>query len=672
MTPAPRRFPSIGLFLRLMLAAFVAALPASAAWAQVVERAAPVMVPVAGFSIFGALSSPFAAPALSVAPLLAPSALSAAAIAAPAPLALAAAAPAAAAIPAAARVPASAASPAAAPTSAGALRSISVHSAALSAPDVSAAGARALSTIIFDAASAPSSPDSTLEPRALAGSPALPAAADRPIIRGKSGQSYELLPGTEDIVRDQNGRYYRLVTRGNGRLAVVPIHEFEPAQQEVLEKETPGLTDELLVKLQSALHLIDESFVEKIPTEKWREMIDKGLTAMVEALHEPHTMYYDKEGWEKYRHEAQGNYTGIGIVLDTSRETDIFKKTLDEAKAKAGITGPDEENIPALQELVKNIPFTVDANGALIKSVKKGSPAETAGLRGGDILVDVDGFAVGGKTWEALQKKIQGKAGTVARLVVMREGKLIPISATRAEIDVPLIHARMVAPEIGYIYYREFRSKSHEDFVHAIEVLQAKGARKIIIDLRGNPGGDMNAANNILANLLPGGVNISSTKHRGEDLTKAHTEHDGPFAHMEKIVLVDEYSASASELTSGTLQDYGVTVVGPAKSYGKFSFQYVLPVPPDGNPNDAEAGLRITAGRYYTGGGRSLPGQHDPKTDRNIPGTGGITPDVIVPMTKDQQKAVYIATQERLSGEEPKPVSDPVLDKAIELLRGRP
>jgi carboxyl-terminal processing protease len=261
-------------------------------------------------------------------------------------------------------------------------------------------------------------------------------------------------------------------------------------------------------------------------------------------------------------------------------------------------------------------------------------------------------------------ESIQGREGTQVALTVSRGGALIELTAVRAEMEVPLIHARLVAPEIGYLHYSAFRPRSEEDFIDAVRVLRAKGAKKLIIDLRGNPGGDLHAANGVLASLLPRGLDLISTRHRGKIESSARTYRDGPFADMERVVLVDERSASASDLTAATLQDYGATVIGPANSYGKFSVQQVIGL-------SKGSGIKITTGRTYSGKGRSLPGTHDARTGQNVPGSGGVTPDEVAPMTEEEQGAVFMAMQERLHGESPAPVSDPVLDRAIQLLRSR-
>jgi C-terminal peptidase prc len=639
------------LCARLTLAAFLAALLGPVVSAQVVDRAAPVATPAAGFALSGAISSAFSAPSI-----ITPSALSAAPVFNAAP----AAAPQAAAMPAlpaasaavqAAVLPASAASPAAAPTAGASLRSMSARSAALIAPGAVASDARSLSAAAFDGA--------------LAASPA----DEETFFHGPNGREYQLIPGSEDLVRGNNGLFYRLKQHRDGRISAQPVTQ-HAAQREIQKIEVPGLTDELMTKLVSALHIIDQSFVDKLSAEQWRGLIDKGLAAITAGLNEHHTEYYDKEGWAKnVQHEA-GSMTGIGVIIDYNQEQEAFKKIFDEEKVKAG--GVLDEK--AEEKIAEKIPFDIRPEGILIKNVRKGSPAEKAGFKAGDRILSVDGQGMAGTPIKDVTTKIQGKAGTTVKFTVSRDGKIMvpDLIAVRAEMIMPLLTARMVAPGIGYIHYSEFRSDSEEEFIAALSGLRKNGAKKVIIDLRTNPGGNLVTATNILASLLPSGAGIYSTKHRGEIDSQARTKRDGPFAGMERIVLVDGNSASASELSAATLQDYGATVVGPSNSYGKFSFQNVLPLPPDRDPEQAESGLRITAGRFYSGKGRSFPGQYDPKTERNIPGSGGVTPDVIVPMTKDQERDAYVEREERLSGESPKPVADPVLDKAIEILRGRP
>jgi carboxyl-terminal processing protease len=592
--------------------------------APIAPSSLPVLSALPVAPIFSA--APTALPSLSAAPQAA--ALSAAAVSAPSAL-----------------VPA--------PTTAATPRSTGerfvVLAARRAAPAASAA-ARGLSAAAFDGAAARSSTPGD----------------DETVFEGPNGQIFRRVPGSRNTLQDQEGRVYRLKRDADGDIVAKPVRSKAPPAPEASAKTKRGLTKQLLTGLTDALQILDANYVEKLTSARWRKLIDKGLTAIFKDLGDSHTQYFDKAGWAEYRKESEGGFTGIGVTLDLDRETAVHKKALDEAKAKAGAVDD-----AAAAELAKTIPFTIDQGGLRIRGVRKGSPAATAKLKRGDVVVSANGQRLGGRPYDAGVKLLEGPAGSKVKMTVARNGKTFQRTVTHAELEVPVLFSRMVAPEIGYLYYYEFRTDSENDFVDAIHALRAQGAKKIIIDLRANVGGSKDTADNILANLLPAGAQISSTMHRGETTSKSWNKKAGPFARMKKVVLVDEYSASGSELTAATLQDYGVTVIGSGSTYGKFSFQEVIPLPRGKSVEDADAGIKFTGGRFYSGKGRSMPGRHDPKTDSYIPGTGGVTPDVIVPTTPEQRADVRAAVSDRLFGEETTPVADPVLDKAIEILRGR-
>lgn len=595
---------------RLTLAVLVATLPGSALWAQTFTRATLITAPTALGGAGASLTAPSplpSMPALAVMPLSVP-AFNAVPMAALNAVPLAAAA---------------------APVSAGAAVS-AAPTPAEDATEVLRGIAREIEHGGVEVVA--SGFDGSGRPPSASHVAASPNDRPSPLSRGPANEN-------ED---GSDGRIDRAV--------------HAPAQQE----ETSGLTQDLLDKVVGTLQLIDQTFVEKLSPEKWAELIDKGLAAITAALNEPHTEYFDRDAWAKILQQISGHMSGIGVVPDTTLETKAFKEALDAAKAKAGALDGAAED-----KLAEKIPFNVHKDGLRMTRILPGSPAEAAGVQLGDVIVRVDGREVSGRPFEDALKMITGRPGTDVKLTVLRGGANVELTATRAEMEVPLLTARMAAPGIGYLYYSEFRQGSEKDFVDALYGLQAKGAKKIIIDLRGNPGGDLHAANGILASLLPEGLNTISTERRDGYGSTARTDRAGPFAGMERLVLIDGRSASGSDLTAATLQDYGAVVVGPGNSYGKFSVQTVLGLPSD------NTGIKITTGRTYSGKGRSLPGRPDPRTGENVPGSGGVTPDVIVPMTKEEELAVHKAIRERLRGEDPKPVADPVLDKAIEILRAR-
>ncbi|MFI5351220.1 MAG: S41 family peptidase, partial [Elusimicrobiota bacterium] len=484
MNRAHRRPPWIALCARLTLAAFTAALPGTAAWAQpVVERVVPAAMPAAFFSGTVALPSIFAPTAFTVAPALSPALI---------------AAPSLSAAPLSADAPAAAAAlPAGAPPASESLRSMSDQSAALGEPNASDSDRRTLSAAAFDGAdNRPavfaldhSSGNQALsqgekkeaydrmeqagqhpywiglnlfvygEPAAIAHTARLflsargwtlsrhdpisgaasraSAPAEGPVFRGPSGRTYRLVPGSDDVARDENGNLYRVTLKENGRMSVERLNPPAPAKP-ADPKEPSGLTDALLAHLVGTLHLVDKNFVEKISAEKWRALVDKGLTAMLAGLEEPHTMYYDQEGWNKYRHQADGNFTGVGIIMDTDREQAVFDEAFNKAMTEAGSPADDAAQV----EIANKIGFNVHKDGALLKSVGKDSPADEAGLRAGDVIVAVDGIAAGGQKYDDFLNKIKGPSGSVVKIAVSRGGAILDFTVTRGEVPVPLMTTR--------------------------------------------------------------------------------------------------------------------------------------------------------------------------------------------------------------------------------------
>jgi C-terminal peptidase prc len=410
---------------------------------------------------------------------------------------------------------------------------------------------------------------------------------------------------------------------------------------------------------------IDREFKDKISVKRWQEIVDKGLAAMAKELNDPYTAYLDNAAWKRYYEQMTASFAGIGAVLDLEREQKAFERAVKRAATKAGIADTDS---PEAQKLAAQV--TVNYfDGLRIKRVQKDSPALKAGVEPGDLIVALDGHPVAGQPVDDVNERLRGQLGAPIRLTVSRGGRNLELTAIRGEVNLPIVASRMLAPKIGYVYFAEFATDAEGQVIDAIRALRRKGAEKVVIDLRSNPGGDVQTVHGILASLLPAGLQTYTFRQRGKVVQGGKTTEDGPFAGMEKIVLVNGQSASGSELTATTLQDYGVKVVGPSRSYGKYSFQHIVTLPESSDPAEADAGLRVTAGGYFSGKGRSFPGAHDPKTGRNIPGSGGVTPDVIVPMTKKQETALADARKEWLEGGELAPAADPVLDKAVELLR---
>ncbi|HAM34832.1 MAG TPA: hypothetical protein DEB40_04505, partial [Elusimicrobia bacterium] len=394
-------------------------------------------------------------------------------------------------------------------------------------------------------------------------------------------------------------------------------------QMIVMLEKNPSLpepTEDQLQRLIRGLVLIDTKFVDPISTQRWDEIIqsmtdiarreyvpgqnwdtiiDHMLQKAVHALKEPHSAYLDPEQAKDFTEDSSGKFSGIGVEGDTH-------------------------------------PL-----GMRLEFVYPDSSARRAGLRGNDVISWVDGRDVKGLRVDKIVELLRGPAGAGVRIKVIRNGRLMgPVKIMREEIEIPNAFKKMASPTIGYIYFSEFREETDKQVFKLIGELRAQGARGIVLDVRGNPGGYVPTVASITSEFLRDGDEIVSFKHQGQVAEKAVTQGDGKFADVPVVVLVDGDSASASEILSGALQDKRrrYTVIG-SRSYGKGTQQVIM------DQGDGRM-IKITENRWHTPNDRNIDARHDPKTGEEIPGTGGIVPDIIVPVPSEQ--AAKIAKDIRL------------------------
>jgi carboxyl-terminal processing protease len=240
--------------------------------------------------------------------------------------------------------------------------------------------------------------------------------------------------------------------------------------------------------------------------------------------------------------------------------------------------------------------------------------------------------------------KIHGAPGTKVALKTERG----VVTVTRAEVSTPNLFADVLSGGAGYVYFNEFRDKDTElAFEKAVRELRAKGAARLVIDVRGNPGGSLNTAVKIAALFLSKGQPIVSTQDRKGTEKIAYAPADGPFRGLPVKILVDAQSASASEILAGALQDHRRARVVGSRTFGKGSAQALIPL------KDAGV-IKLTINKWYTPAGRSIQGV-------------GITPDDPVPVTDQDEARVMGKILSRLlgAGDGP-PVEDRALAKALE------
>lgn len=371
-------------------------------------------------------------------------------------------------------------------------------------------------------------------------------------------------------------------------------------------------------KINSLLDYIEYQYVDTINK---KVLVEKTVTAMLQSL-DPHSSYIAASEFEAVNEPLEGNFDGIGV------EFNIIKDTI---RVIAPIAG---------------------------------GPSEKIGIRAGDRLVKVEEKNMAGVkiTNKEVFEKLRGKSGTIVKVSVLRTGvsKLLEFKITRGAIPLySLDAAYIVAPEIGYIKISKFAATTYQEYLKAFNELSKKGMKKLILDLRGNPGGYLNAAVDISDEFLANGLQIVYTQGKANPKKTYKATQHGSFENSPLVVLIDEGSASASEIVAGAIQDNDRGTVIGRRSFGKGLVQDQLQLP-DGSA------IRLTIARYYTPTGRCIQKPYSDDKDqyyneeydryqngelvnedsikldktkqyktpegKTVYGGGGIMPDVFVPI----------------------------------------
>lgn len=271
-------------------------------------------------------------------------------------------------------------------------------------------------------------------------------------------------------------------------------------------------------------------------------------------------------------------------------------------------------------------------NGLRIGRVYDGSPASKSGLRSGDMIVRADGKSLAGLSVGAASALIRGPEGTSVALEVARGGKVLRRKVARAQVRVPAVEREYRAKQrVGVVRLASFSTDAHDELESAIRRLQERGAKGIVLDLRGNPGGLVSEAQAV-SSLFLDGEDVVSMRGRAVRTRTLQADSDPPFPKLHLVVLVDEFTASAAEIVGGALQDNGRAEVFGTRTYGKGVFQEIIQL-------DGGAALDITVGQYFTPSGRNLGGE-------GVKRGGGLRPDrraVDDPATKRTDEALDIA-----------------------------
>ena len=311
-------------------------------------------------------------------------------------------------------------------------------------------------------------------------------------------------------------------------------------------------------KLKMINALIDKYYLyeDEIDADALIEGIYSGYAS---ALGDLYTEYYDEEETQALMENTNGEFSGIGATLTQS----------------------------------------TDGSGVVIVNVYEGSPADQAGLQAGDILYQVDEHEVEGVDLETVVSWVKGDTGTEVTLHVRRDGEELTMTAVRDTIEVQTVEYEMKEGNIGYLSVSEFDTVTYDQFSEALDSLEGQGMEGLVIDLRNNPGGNLDTVADMLRLLLPEGTIVSVKDKDGntEELTcDGEHEFTKPLA-----VLVNQYSASASEIFSGAVQDYGIGQIVGVTTYGKGVVQQLTDL------GDGTC-LKLTIAEYYTPNGRSING----------------------------------------------------------------
>ena len=348
-----------------------------------------------------------------------------------------------------------------------------------------------------------------------------------------------------------------------------------------------------LKEISDIMDIIQDSYVENANAQKIKEEKNKkttqkntgvtkkslmqgALKGMMESLDDPHSVYFTKEEMRSFQEDIKGKYVGVGMVI---------QKKVGEALT---VVSPIEDG-----------------------------PAYKVGIKPKDKVIEIDGESTYNLTSEEASKRLKGKANTVVKVKVYREvNKMTKVFELKREtIELKYVKSKMLDGGIGYLRLTQFGDNVYPDMKKALEDLQAKGMKGLILDLRSNPGGELGQSIKIASMFIEKGKIVSTRQKKGEE--SVYSREGKYFGNFPMVVLINGGSASASEIVSGALKDHKRATLIGEKTFGKGSVQTLLPLP-DGD------GIKITIAKYYTPNGISIDGT-------------GIEPD-----TKIEDKDYYL------------------------------
>lgn len=362
-------------------------------------------------------------------------------------------------------------------------------------------------------------------------------------------------------------------------------------------RHVTGKSEELLddgteTKLELLEGLVDKYYTGDKDSDALKEGLYKGY---IDGLGDPYSVYYDEEETKAMTESFSGEYSGIGAVLTRNKDTGLVT----------------------------------------VVQVYPDSPAEEAGIKADDLLYKVDGEEITGLDLNSVVSRIKGDEGTEVELTLIRgnASEEVTVTAVRRKIEVITVSYEMKEDGIGYIRISEFDSVTSNQYERALEDLESQGMKGLVVDLRSNPGGNLDVVVDILDLMLPEGTVVSMEDKSGEETVYSSDEEhqfNKPLA-----VLMNGNSASASEIYAGAIQDYDAGEIVGTQSYGKGVVQQIFDLK-DGTS------VKLTIAEYFAPSGRSINGI-------------GITPDVEVIYEPDEENPDY----------------DNQLEKAVEVVKSQ-
>lgn len=347
-------------------------------------------------------------------------------------------------------------------------------------------------------------------------------------------------------------------------------------------------------KLKLIQQYIDAYYIEDPDKE---DVLVGMMKGMITSLEDPYSVYYTSEEYADLMTSTSGSYYGIGVSVNQNQETGVIT----------------------------------------IVKVFKTSPAREAGMKDGDILYAVEGKEVTGQDLNTVVAEIRGKKNTKVNVTVLRNGEKIDLSIERREVEMDTVEYKMLDNGVGYLYISEFDGVTTNQVENAIKDLLSQGMTSIVVDLRDNPGGRLDVVEDIMDMFLPKDKLLMYMEYKSGERKDSYSRTEGLIPDMPMTVLINQNSASASELFTGAIQSYERGTIVGVTSFGKGIVQSIFPL------EDGTA-LKLTTAKYYLPNGENIHKE-------------GIIPDVVVELPEGVRSCWDLSEEE-----------DNQLQKAISLL----